>query len=552
MMINAHRKDIKSISKPKIKFNLKMKMIFLISLLIVGIFIIFGLFLRSFISTTTEDQMGKRALSVAQTVANMPEIKEAFLLDDPASVIQEVVKPIQQDTAAEYIVVGNREGIRYSHPEPNHLGKKMVGGDNERALTKGESYISKKVGSLGLSIRGKVPIYDGNDEIIGLVSVGFLNEDIQSIIKEQSKSLWFTLFCIVLLGITGAIIISYYIKRLLSNMEPEEISDLLLQKEAILESTHEGMIAVNKQGLITMMNAAAKRILFGKGSVERHYIGRSITELIPHTDIFAVLAHGENQYNREMVLGDHIVLVNRMPIIREKSIVGAVSTFRKKTEIEHVTKELSQIKQYANAQRAQTHEFSNKLYTILGLLQLNQGQKAIEFIKKEKHIQLEWSQFLLEHVADPMVQGLLQGKFNQANELGITMSLDPGSQLSYRFTGDKQDALLTGLGNLLENAMEAVKGIEDVDPEIAIFFTDIGEDIVIEIDDSGPGISSEHIVYIFDQGFSTKKNPNRGTGLALCQHMLHKIGGALMLEEGELGGACFVMTIPKNGGQQHE
>src|SRR5690625_2430826 len=139
-----------------IKFNLKIKMIILISLLIIGIFIIIGLFLRSFLSTKMEDQIGKRALSVAHSVANMPELREAFYLEIPASVIQEMVTPIQQDTGAEFIVVGNKEGIRYSHPEPDHLGKKMVGGDNERALARGESYVSKRTGSLGLSIRGKV------------------------------------------------------------------------------------------------------------------------------------------------------------------------------------------------------------------------------------------------------------------------------------------------------------------------------------------------------------------------------------------------------------
>lgn len=537
------------VTYPKVKFNLKIKMIVLISLLIIGIFVIFGLFLRSFISTTMEDQVGKRAVGVAQSVANMPEIRAAFQLEDPTSVIQKIVSPIQKDTEAEFIVVGNREGIRYSHPEPDHLGKKMVGGDNDRALLKGESYVSKRVGSLGLSIRGKVPIFDENERVIGLVSVGFLNNDVQGIIKKQSKSLWFTLFGIVVLGIIGAIVISHYIKKLLSNMEPEEISHLLLQKEAILQSTHEGIIAVNDQGMITMMNLAAKRILFKLEVSDSQIIGRQIKELLPHTDLYAVLDHGESHYNREMVLGENIVLVNRMPIYREDALVGAVSTFRKKTELEHLTKELSQIKQYANAQRAQTHEYSNKLYIILGLLQLDQKQGAIDFIKKEKSMQREWSQFLTDHVADPMVHALLQGKFNQANELGIKLSIHPDSQLTYRFTGDKKDALLTALGNLIENAMEAVKSVEGSKWEIAIFFTDIGDDVVIEVEDSGPGIPNSDKANIFEQGFSTKHGSHRGTGLALSKHVLHKIGGEIMLEDGDLGGASFVMILPKNGGE---
>lgn len=132
------------------------------------------------------------------------------------------------------------------------------------------------------------------------------------------------------------------------------------------------------------------------------------------------------------------------------------------------------------------------------------------------------------------------------------MSLDPNSQLSYRFAGDKQEGLLTALGNLIGNAMEAVKGTADTEREIMIFLTDIGDDVVIEIDDSGSGIPKAYAAHIFDQGFSTKEKANRGTGLALSQHMLREVGGDIMLEDTELGGACFVMMIPKDGGQQHE
>src|SRR5690625_4074844 len=158
-----------------IKFNLKIKMIMLISLLIIGIFIIFGLFLRSFLSTTMEDQIGKRALSVARSVANMPELREAFHLEDPASVIQEMVTPIQQDTEAEFIVVGNKEGIRYSHPEPDHLGKKMVGGDKRGAWVKGESFVSKRTGALGLSVRGRVRFSDEKMTLFGLCPEGYVS-----------------------------------------------------------------------------------------------------------------------------------------------------------------------------------------------------------------------------------------------------------------------------------------------------------------------------------------------------------------------------------------
>ncbi|WP_255259703.1 sensor histidine kinase [Lentibacillus sp. CBA3610] len=537
---------------PTVKFGLKFKMIGLISLLIVGIFIIFASFLHTFISNTIEDQVGKRALSVAQSIADTPQIKEAFQLENPSSVIQDIVEPIREEIDAEFIVVGNREGTRYSHPKPDRIGEKMIGGDNERALQDGEEYVSRSTGSLGLSIRGKVPVQSEAGDIIGVVSVGFLNEDVQSIIANQSQSLWITLLAVVLLGIAGAILIARYIKKLLSDMEPEAISDLLLQKEAIMQSTHEGMIAVDNEGIITMMNKAANNILFNETEQKRDYAGKSIREILPHTALFDVLENGESQYDKEMILGESIVLVNLVPVYREGTIAGAVSTFRKKTEMEHVTRELQQIKQYANTQRAQTHEFSNKLYTILGLLQLNQYQQAIDFIKKEKNIQQERSHFLTQNVADPVVQGLLQGKINQGNELAINISIHPDSQLNHQYHGIKQEALITGLGNMLENAIESVKQNQEEDKQIAVFFTDLGDDVVIEVDDSGPGVTEEDAPYIFEQGYSTKEKENGGTGLALSRHIVHQAGGEIMLEEGEMGGACFVLIIPKNGGNTDE
>lgn len=551
-MTHSQKQSNKRNSTPNIKFNLNVKMIGLISLLIVGIFIVFAGFLHSFISNTIEDQVGKRALSVARSVAEIPEVRAAFQLEDPASVIQETVAPIRDETGAEFIVVGNRDGIRYSHPNQERIGEEMIGGDNERALQDGEEYVSRSTGSLGLSIRGKVPVLSESGDIIGVVSVGFLNEDVQSIIANQSQSLWITLLAVVLLGIAGAIFIAGYIKKLLSNMEPEEISDLLLQKEAIMQSTHEGMIAVDNEGIITMMNKAANDILFNETQQTGDYAGKPISELLPHTAFSDVLENGESRYDKEMILGESIVLINQVPVYREGTIAGAVSTFRRKTEMEHVTRELQQIKQYANTQRAQTHEFSNKLYTILGLLQLNQYQQAIDFIKKERNIQQERSHFLTQNVADPVVQGMLQGKINQGNELAIDISIHPDSQLNHQYHGIKQEALITGLGNMLENAIESVKHNQEEEKQITIFFTDLGDDVVMEVDDSGPGITEEDATYIFEQGYSTKEKENGGTGLALSRHIVRQAGGEIMLEEGEMGGACFVMIIPKNGGNIDE
>ncbi|MBB6448219.1 two-component system CitB family sensor kinase/CitB family two-component system sensor histidine kinase CitS [Geomicrobium halophilum] len=551
-MNNLHSKHIKkNLAKPNVTINLKLKMILLICALILGMFAIVGLFVHYFFTDSLEDQMGERVLNVARSVAHIPELREAFAEEDPASIIQPIVEPIREDTGAEFIVVGNTDEIRYAHPLPDRIGEKMVGDDNDRALIHGETYVSKAVGSLGPSMRGKVPVFSDDGEIIGVVSVGFLVDDIQGIIGNYTEGLWYILLATVTVGILGAVMIAHYIKKTLFDLEPEEISHLFLQKESILQSTHEGIIAVNQKGLITLMNQTAQRLFLSNKKQTESYIGKHIRDVLPDTRMPEVLDSGESQYDQEMLIGNHSVYVNRIPIFYEDKIIGAVSSFRDKTEIERLTKELRRIKQYTDALRAQTHEFSNKLYTISGLLQLDQKEEAIALIQKESCTQQEWIQFLIQKVPDPMISAVLLGKLNQANELGIDMTFHPESKLTYRLSKKKKDALLTVLGNLLENALEAVKKEPEPKRKVSIFFTDLGNDLVFEIEDSGPGIPPALWDQIFNQGFSTKEGSHRGIGLALSKQMISEIGGTVLLEDGELGGACFVVTIPKQENTEH-
>jgi two-component system CitB family sensor kinase/CitB family two-component system sensor histidine kinase CitS len=210
-----------------------------------------------------------------------------------------------------------------------------------------------------------------------------------------------------------------------------------------------------------------------------------------------------------------------------------------------MTEELSRIKQYANAQRALTHEHSNKLHIILGLLIHNRLTDAMEFIKKENNLQSKRLRFLTEKVSDPLIHALLQGKFNQAEELGVSLSIHPDSHLTYKFNESQKDAILTVLGNVIENALDEVKECKDREREVSIFFSDMGDDVIFEIEDSGSGIQEQDYRHIFEQGFSTKKGQHRGTGLALSRKVLQDIGGEIYLEEGDLGGACFIISIPK-------
>ncbi|PJH69410.1 sensor histidine kinase, partial [Salmonella enterica subsp. enterica serovar Typhimurium] len=98
--------------------------------------------------------------------------------------------------------------VRYSHPIPERIGQKMVGGDNDRALVEGEYYISRAEGSLGPSLRGKSPVFNQDGHIIGIVSVGFLVEDIQERIFRNVIDVAFKSIIVFLIAIVGSVLLS--------------------------------------------------------------------------------------------------------------------------------------------------------------------------------------------------------------------------------------------------------------------------------------------------------------------------------------------------------
>lgn len=529
-----------------LRIPLVTKMIVLICGLIILMLLVLGIYSNGKYSETVSEQIGIRALSVAQSVSEIPEIREAFFTENPSEIIQPIAESIRVKTGSEFIVVGNTEGVRYSHPLEERIGETMVGDDNDRALLEGESYISEAEGSLGPSIRGKVPVFSEEGTVIGVVSVGFLLDDIEMTIGTYVSELWYWILFSILIGIIGAVLISFHVKKSILGLEPNEIGQLFEEREAIFQSIHEGIIAVDKEGRITMCNQNALELLHTE---EKNVKGKYLRDLVTNTKIMDVLETGEGQYNQELWVNNERFIVNRVPIYYDNKLIGAVSTLRNRTEIERLAEELSKVKQYSEALRVQTHEFSNKLNTISGLLQLDRTEEAVEFINKESKKQQEWIHFLINSVKDSYVSAVLLGKLNRAHELGIKMTIHSDSELLTPLTERQREGLVTVLGNLLENAYDAVRESEN-DRHISIFFTDIGHEILFEIEDNGPGITDEIADRIFQKGFTTKQGSHRGFGLALVQQVLQELNGSLTLETSESGGSCFIVTVPKTGEEE--
>jgi two-component system CitB family sensor kinase len=524
------------------RFTMQTRMILLITFLIVVIIGSIGMVFSSIFASTIEEQIGKRALNVAKIVATMPQVREALQSENPSEIIQPIAENVRVQTEAEYVVVGDKHGIRVAHPVADRIGKAMVGGDNEQALMHGESYVSKAVGSLGPSLRGKVPIFDERGDVIGIVSVGFLMEDIDEAIASYRGKILVIIFISLVIGIMGAIWLSKRFKRAIFGLEPEEIAALFMERNALIESVREGIVAIDRHGKITMVNQAATNIL--NLPPQKDVVKKPILEMIPNSRMLEVLETGEEQLDRESTIGGQEILVNRVPIKVENKVIGVVSSFRPKSEIDQLTAELSQARRYADVLRAQTHEFNNLLYTISGLLQLGSIDEAIELITSETSSQQEMIHFIAKQIPDPLIGALLLGMHNRAKELKINFVIHQDSRLKELPPAINRQQIVILLGNVIQNALEAVNDPRVEVKQVECYISDTGKEILFEVEDSGNGIEETLREQIFQKGFSTKQGENRGIGLAKVKSMVEEMGGYILVGESELGGALFTISLP--------
>ncbi|MCH1626826.1 sensor histidine kinase [Fredinandcohnia sp. SECRCQ15] len=483
--------------------------------------------------------MGQLALQVATTVSLMPGIKEAFELEDPSTVIQPITKKIMEEVGAEFIVVGNKDSIRYSHPDDWKIGKKMVGGDNDKALLEGKYYTSEAVGSLGPSLRGKAPIFDNEGQTIGIVSVGFMQEDVQAALINKLVKFGLLAVLVLVLGTFGGVLLARNIRKDILGLEPHEIAALYRERNAILLSIKEGIIAIDDKGVITMMNHTARKIL----GISGKSINQPIDLIIPNTQMYKVLESGVFESDQEMLLKDRVVIVNRTPIKDKGKIVGVVASFRDKTEVAEMVNTLSEVRKYSEDLRAQTHEYTNKLYAISGLLQLEEYDEAIELIHSESALHQNQNRILFEQIHDHKVQAILLGKIGKASEHKVTFQIDSTSSMGPLPKHMDISKLITILGNIIDNAIEAV--MKSSNREVTFFATDIGNDIVFEVADTGNGIDFESHVNIFEKGYSTKSGQNRGYGLAIVKQVVEELNGSIELQNKHDGGVAFSIFIPK-------
>jgi two-component system CitB family sensor kinase len=482
-----------------------------------------------------DQQAGQQSLAIARTVAASSEIRRAFSLPHPERVIDPIAEAMRQRTHAAFIVVANREGIRYSHPDKSKIGQ-PVSTDPSVALS-GKEFVGVQKGTLGSSVRAKVPLYDDRHHVIGLVSVGVLESTVSAKLVSDLPVILIPPLLGLALGVGGSLLLARRIKRQTFGLEPKEIATLLEQREAMLHGIREGVIATDGRGRVTLLNDEARRLL----SLEGDPVGRSLTEIVPEGHVREVLAGNVTGTDEVVLVNDHVLVVNRMPVSVRGRTIGAVVTLRDRTELEGLMRELDDVRSLADALRAQEHEFAHRLHVVAGLIEVGRYEEAVGFIKRSSLVHQALVASIVDSVGDPILLGLLLGKAAVASERGVELRIGPETRLPDEVPNARE--LVTVIGNLVDNALDSVAPAGSGWIEVTVAADDAG--LHIRVHDSGPGVDAEIVDEIFRDGFTTKVATGagrRGLGLALISQTARRRGGRVTVEN--VDGALFTVYLP--------
>jgi two-component system, CitB family, sensor kinase len=468
---------------------------------------------------------GERVLGVARSVAALPAVVEAFDEPNPSAIIQPIAEAVRVASGADFVVVANREQIRYSHPDPAKVGERLSTDASD--VLRGETFVGTEQGTLGNSVRGKTPVYSLSGAVIGIVSVGILQESVSTVLWRYVRSALASIAgSSLLFGGVGSYLVARRLRRQTYSLDPEELSGILEQREAVLHGIKEGVLAFDVANRVTVINEQAVRLLDLPSSV----VGDTLPELGLSSQLLACLTGPLGSPDILVEQNGIVLILNRMPVAVRGKTIGWVVTLRDQTELVSLQTELLGLKSSSDALRAQAHEFSNRLHTIAGLLALESYDEAVRFTTGTAKAQAALTTDVLRRFSAPAVAALLIAKSVSAREHDAELIISNDSSLSADADSDPTDLLLV-LGNLIDNGLQALGGSSDelLGGWVEVSISESQDGVLVRVMDSGSGVDRSIADSIFDVGVSTKAG-TRGLGLSLAQRACERRGGTLSFD----------------------
>ncbi|GHJ15044.1 sensor histidine kinase [Micromonospora sp. AKA38] len=484
---------------------------------------------------------GRRVATLGERLGGSPLLRDQ--LDQPSP--GEAIAPLVQNTLTQYgvtsVTVANARGRVVASTNPTLVGSPVVLGDP--GVAQGRSWFGELETDGSRELTAQVPVL-GDDpktkknlgRYLGVVVVGEASPTWSQRLVGASSYLLTYLGIACALGVVGSWLLARRIKRQTLGLEPREIAGLAEHREALLHGIAEGVIALDTQHRVTLVNAVGRRLL----DLPEHCLGRSLTELRITgrlRDVLAGAGSGTEARDQVVVRGGRVLVMNRMTVRKDGRRLGSVTTLRDRTELARLEQEIGSFRSTTELLRAQTHEFANQLHTISGLIQIGEHDEVVRYVDTLSRHRASLDLTVTSRIHDTAVAALLMAKSAVAAERRVELRISERTGLD-RLPPELAADVATVLGNLLDNAVEAVAG--DPSDHAAWVEAELRQDaasVEIVVRDSGPGVAPELAQEVFTHGFTTKaaEGGERGIGLALTRLVCHRRGGEVAVTNTDEG-----------------
>lgn len=495
----------------------------------------------------------QRALDLAVGVADAPTVREAVATEaadptsEPTAVLQPFAEQVRRDSGTDFVVIMSPDGIRWTHPDPDVIGERFLGSIS--GAQQGRRTTEVYTGTLGRSVRAVVPVLRddgtaqaGPDDVVALVSVGIRTERVQDDVVEAVPRISAAAAAVGALGVLGAWLVHRRLRRQTHGLGENEITRMYEYYDAVLHAVREGLVLVDADGNVSLVNAEAERLLEVR-------VGARSEDLGLGDDVTTALRERGTLDDVTVALADRLLVVNAAPATWQGRDVGSVVTIRDRTELQSVTAELDTVRSLADSLRSHSHETANRLHTMVSLVEMGRTTEAVDLATRDIRLAQGLTDSLVTAVDEPVLAALLLGKSAQANERGVRLEVDPASVVT-GLPVSAHDAV-TVVGNLVDNAIDAVQSAPgEREPTVLVLLHASEEHLDVRVEDNGPGVPETDREHVFERGWSTKADgtdpdrlAGRGLGLALVGQVVRRHGGSARVGDGPLGGAVFEVEI---------
>jgi two-component system, CitB family, sensor kinase len=514
------------------------RQILVLQVLVVVVLVVSALGLAAYDARrTARTTATERAVAVAHTLADSPALVAALGRRDPSRTIEPMAERVRRDSGVDFITVMNLDLIRYSHPDPSQIGKHFVGDVGN--APQGGTFTQEYAGTLGPSMRAVVPVRDTEGKVVALVSVGITIERIDRGLRNDVLLIGLAALAVLGVGLTGTWLVARRLRRATHGMGEQEITRMYEYYSAVLHAVREGLLLLDDQGRVQLVNDEAVRLLRLPADV----VGRSVHDLGLPPGLVAAALGRTAETDDIYVAGEHVLVVSSAPATWQGREVGAVVTLRDHTELRSVTGELDVVRGLTESLRSQNHEAANRLHTVVSLIEMGRPEEAVDFATEELQVAQHLTDRMVAQVGDPVVAALLLGKSAEAAERGIELSVT--GELPEHGPAVPPRDLVTVIGNLVDNALDAVAGRPE--RRVDVRLAGDADSVCVVVGDSGPGLTAEEAGHVLERGWTTKASAEdlggRGVGLALVGQVARRHGGGVTIGSSAAGGAEFTVTL---------